>query len=291
MYSNALGQVVAGVGAATIAWRRLGKARAGPAAVGPQPEIPHALPQGTLPTLKMPTAHGWDAGQTPTSRRRGLKVNAFAAGLKHPRWLYVLPNGDVLAAEALQEDQRAKSLFDKAMVATMRRAHALGVSPNRITLLRDADGDGVAETRHTYLDGLNQPFGMALVGDTFYVGNTDGLVAFPFEPGATRLKGAGQQLASFKPGGHWTRSLLATPDGQGALCRRRLAHQYRRPGLRGRGRPRGIHRYDIASGACEIFASGLRNPVGMAFEPTDAANYGPSSTSATASATRRRRII
>jgi hypothetical protein len=265
-FSKAFGGLVAGVGAATVAWRRLGGGPPRAAAVGLQPEIPHGSPQGALPTLKMPSAHGWDAGKTPHAAP-GLKVNAFAAGLKHPRWLHVLPNGDVLAAEALQEEQSEKTLFDKAMAATMRRAHALGVSPNRITLLRDADGDGIAETRHTYLDGLRQPFGMALVGDTFYVGNTDGLVAFPFEPGATRLKGEGKPLASFKPGGHWTRNLLATPDGKalhvGVGSLTNIADQ----GFDAEQGRACIYRYDIASGSCEVFASGLRNPVGMAFEP------------------------
>ncbi len=114
----------------------------------------------------------------------------------------------------------------------------LGVSPNRITLLRDADGDGVAEKRETFLEGLNQPFGMALLGDTFYVGNTDGVVAFPYAAGADRITAPGRKLATFKPGGHWTRSLLPSPDGTQALCRRRLAQQHRRERHGGRGRPR-----------------------------------------------------
>ena len=263
--SKAFGSLVAGIGAATAAWRRLGGVPS-EAAVGSKPVIPYSRPQGSLPTLKMPTARGWDAGQTPVAAP-GLKVNAFAAGLKHPRWLYGLPNGDVLAAEALQQDQAADTIFEKAMVVTMRRAKALGVSPNRITLLRDADGDGVAETRHVYLDGLNQPFGMAVVGDTFYVGNTDALVAFPFEPGATRLKGAGSKLASFKPGGHWTRSLLATPDGAALHVGVGSATNIADQGFAAEEGRACIYRYDIAKGACDIFAGGLRNPVGMAFEP------------------------
>jgi glucose/arabinose dehydrogenase len=158
-------------------------------------------------------------------------------------------------------------VFDYAMVATMRRAAALGVSPNRITLLRDADGDGSAETRHAYLEGLNQPFGMAVVGDTFYVGNTDALVAYPFEPGATKLSGAGRKLASFKPGGHWTRSLLASPDGGsiyvGVGSLTNIADQ----GFEAEEGRAAVHRHDVASGRTEIFAGGLRNPVGLAFEP------------------------
>ena len=268
-FSQSFARVVAGVGAATIAWRRLAGVPS-EAALGPRPDIPRARPQGLLPTLKMPTARGWDAGQTPTAAP-GLKVNAFATGLKHPRWLHVLPNGDVLAAEALQEGQPVKSVFDYAMVATMRRAAALGKSPNRITLLRDADGDGVAETRSVYLDGLNQPFGMALIGETFYVGATDGLMAFPFEPGATKLTGLARKLATFKPGGHWTRNLLATSDGAaiyvGVGSQTNIADE----GLAAEEGRAAIYRYDVASGACTVFAGGLRNPVGLAFEPTTGA--------------------
>ena len=265
-YSSAFARVVAGIGSATIAWRRLGGVPSSQA-VGAEPAIPAARPQGPLPTLKMPTARGWDAGQKPTAAP-GLKVNAFAAGLKHPRWIYTMPDGGVLVAEALQQDQPVSSIFDYAMVATMRRAAALGVSPNRITRLRDADGDGVAETRHVYLEGLNQPFGMALVGDKFFVGNTDALVVFPFEPGATKLSGAGKTLATFKPAGHWTRSLLASPDGAsiyiGVGSRTNIADD----GLAVEEGRAAIHRHDVASGKTDIFASGLRNPVGVAFEPT-----------------------
>src|SRR6185312_13789505 len=175
--------------------------------------IPAAKPQGSIPTLKMPTARGWAPGQTPVAAP-GLKVNAFATGLKHPRWIHLLPNGDVTVAEALFLPGPVTSLFDYAMISTMKRAAAVGISPNRITLLRDADGDGVAETREVFLDGLNQPFGMALLGDTFYVGNTDGLVAFPYTQNATRITAPGRQLANFKPAGHWTRSLLLSPDKQ-----------------------------------------------------------------------------
>ena len=267
--SNAFARVVAGIGGAMIAWRRLTTAPAAQA-VGPRPEIPPARSQGALPSLKLPIARGWDAGRTPTAAP-GLGVNAFAAGLKHPRWLYLLPNGDVLAAEALQQDQPVKSLNDYAMVATMRRAKALGASPNRITLLRDADGDGVAERCEVFLDGLNQPFGMALVGETFYVGNTDGLVAFPFTTGANTPSGPGRKLARFKPGGHWTRSLLATPDGSALYVGVGSATNIADEGFATEEGRAAIHRFDIGSGACEIFASGLRNPVGLAFEPTTGA--------------------
>ena len=171
--SGIFARVVASIGAAAILWRR----RQGPApepAWGSAPVVPVAKPQGSLPTLKMPTAQGWSDGQMPVAAS-GLKVNAFATGLKHPRWIHVLPDGGVLVAEAQQVPEPVRSVFGYAMQATMRRADALGESANRITLLRDRDGDGIAEKRETFMEGLNQPFGMALLGDTFYVGNTDGV--------------------------------------------------------------------------------------------------------------------
>lgn len=262
--SEIVARAVAMVGAAAILARRSAR-HEGPQAVGPTPEIPAARPQ-TVPTLKMPTARGWPQGAAPTPAL-GLKVNAFAAGLKHPRWIEVLPNGDVLTAEALQEESRPQSAFDYAMQATMRRAAALGKSPNRITLLRDADGDGTAETRETYLSGLNQPFGMALVGETFYVGVTDGLIAFPFEPGATRLSGAPRRLADFKPGGHWTRSLLASPDGARIYVGVGSLSNIGDQGMAAEEGRAAIHVHDVASGATRLFAAGLRNPVGLAFAP------------------------
>ena len=158
--ASMLARVVALVGDAAIAWRRM----QGPMpeqAVGSTPSIPAAKPQGRIPTLKMPTARGWSQGQTPIAAL-GLKVNAFASGLKHPRWIYVLPNGDVTVAEALFMPVPRRSVFDHAVVATMQRAAAIGPSPNRITLLRDSDRDGIAERREALLEGLRQPFGMAL---------------------------------------------------------------------------------------------------------------------------------
>src|SRR6185369_225500 len=211
-FSDIFARGVAVIGAATVAWRRL-QGTPSVQAVVDAPVIPAAKPQGNMPTLKMPTARGWTAGQTPAAAP-GLKVNAFATGLKHPRWIQLLPNGDVTIAEALFLPGPVKTVFDYAMVSTMRRAAAIGVSPNRITLLRDADGDGVAETREAFLEGLSQPFGMALLGDTFYVGNTDGVVAFPYTTGTTRITAAPRKLTTFKPGGHWTRSLLPSPDGR-----------------------------------------------------------------------------
>lgn len=172
--SGIFARIVALIGAAALLWRRLQGAGPEPA-WGSAPVVPAAKPQGSIPTLKMPTARGWSDGQKPVAVP-GLKVNAFATGLKHPRWIHVLPNGDVLVAESNQVAAPIRSVFSYAMQATMRRAAALGESANRITLFRDADGDGVAEQRKIFMEGLNQPFGMAMLSDTFYVGNTDGVV-------------------------------------------------------------------------------------------------------------------
>jgi glucose/arabinose dehydrogenase len=179
----------------------------------------------------------------------------------------VLPNGDVTVAEAMQALRTPKNLFDHAMVATLQRAAAMGESPNRITLLRDADGDGVAETRDTLLQGLRQPFGMALVDGTFYVGNTDGLVAFPYTPGATRIEAPARPLTKFKPGGHWTRSLLASPDGRRLYVGVGSLTNVGELGSQVEEGRACIVEIDLASGRDRIFAAGLRNPVGMAWEP------------------------
>jgi len=153
------------------------------------------------------------------------------------------------------------------MFSTMERAAAVGVSPNRITLLRDADGDGIAETREVFLEGLNQPFGMALLGDTFYVGNTDGVVAFPYAPGASRINAPGRKVTEFKPGGHWTRSLLPSPDGLKLFVGVGSLSNIAESGMIAEEGRAAIYELDLASGRSRIFASGLRNPVGLAWEP------------------------
>ncbi|MBS1301280.1 sorbosone dehydrogenase family protein [Loktanella sp. SALINAS62] len=234
-------------------------------AMGGTPAIPHARSQGIM-TLKMPTAQGWADGQVPTTAP-GLAVNAFARDLLHPRWIEVLPNGDVLVAEALQEAGPPRDLMDRAAQATMRRARALGKSANRITLWRDADGDGVAEERHVFLENQRQPFGMALVDGTFYVGNTDGIVAFDYTDGATNLTGPGRKLVDFKPGGHWTRSLIVSPDktkiyaGVGSLTN--IADE----GFAAEEGRACIWELDLKTEKARVFASGLRNAVGTAWEP------------------------
>jgi glucose/arabinose dehydrogenase len=264
-FSAVFSRVVALVGDAALLTRRLAGSAPEPA-WGGTPAIPAAKPQGSIPTLKMPTARGWAKVQTPVAAP-GLQVNAFAADLDHPRWIDVLPNGDVLVAESMTADRPPRSILDYAMVSTMRRADAMGVSANRITLLRDANADGVAEVRETFLQGLNQPFGMALVGDTFYVGNTDGVIAFPYTAGRTRIDAPGRRLTTFKPAGHWTRSLLPCPDGEKLYIGVGSLTNIAEAGMEVEEGRAAIHELDLATGRSRIFASGLRNPVGLAWEP------------------------
>jgi glucose/arabinose dehydrogenase len=264
-FSGAFARLVELIGGAAITMRGLDGESQRPA-FGATPEIPPARAQGSFPTLKMPTARGWRAGEKPIAAA-GLEVNAFATGLKHPRWIEVLPNGDVLVAEALFEPTPVRSVFDYAMLSTMRRAAAIGVSPNRIMRLSDGNGDGVAETKSIFLDGLNQPFGMALVGDTFYVGNTDGVLAFPYSPGANHITAAGRRITTFKPGGHWTRSLLATSDGRKLYAGVGSFSNIGDNGMDVEEGRAAIYEIDLATGRSRIYASGLRNPVGLAFEP------------------------
>src|SRR6202790_4448705 len=264
-WSEIFARIVALIGAAALLWRRL-QGTAPEPAWGSAPVVPVAKPQGAIPTLKMPTPRGGGEGKIPVPAP-GLKVNAFATGLTHPRWIHVLANGDVLIAESNQVAGPTRSVFSYAMQATMRRARALGDSANRITLFRDGDGDGVAEVRETFMEGLNQPFGMALVGDTFYVGNTDGVVAFPYVAGANSITAPGKKLVSFKPSGHWTRSLLPSPDGKKLYAGVGSLSNIAEGGMAVEEGRAAIYELDLADGSSRIFAGGLRNAVGMAWEP------------------------
>ncbi len=263
--SSIMARLVALIGGVALQWRKL-QGEAPAPAWGGAPVVPAAKPQGALPTLKMPSARGWSEGQKPVAAP-GLKVNAFATNLQHPRWINVMPNGDVLVAESNQIAGPPRSMFHYAMQATMRRARALGDSANRITLFRDPDGDGVAEVRKTFMEGLSQPFGMSLVGDTFYVGNTDGVVAFPYVAGVDNITAPGKKLVSFKPAGHWTRSLLASPDGKKLYAGVGSLSNIAEMGMAVEEGRAAVYELDLASGSNRIFASGLRNAVGLAWEP------------------------
>jgi glucose/arabinose dehydrogenase len=264
-FSAFFARIVALIGAGMILLRRWDGPQQQPV-YGGAPAIPKAVPQN-IPTLKMPTARGWRDGERPVAAP-GLKVNAFAKNLEHPRQVYVLPNGDVLASESLSLAGPVRSAFDYAIFSTMRRAAALGVSPNRIMLLRDADGDGVAEIVEPFLENLSQPYGMALLGETLYIGNTDGVVTFPYKGGETRITAPATKIMDTKTGGHWTRNLLLSRDGTKLYVAVGSQSNIGDSGLPAEEGRACIFELDIATGTHRLYAGGLRNPVGMAFEPT-----------------------
>ena len=241
---------------------------------GPNPKLPEPDRQ-LIPTVDIAPAVGWPAGQAPTPAA-GLSVRAFATGLVHPRWLYRLPNGDVLVAETNAPDRplENKGIRNKIMGAVMKKAGAGVPSPNRISLWRDADGDGVAEFHSVFLQGLNSPFGMALVGNTFYVADSDAVLRFPYAPGATSISAAPVKFADLPAGPqnhHWTKNILASRDGRKFYVTVGSNSNVGENGMDvevGRAR---ILEFDAATGAHRVFASGIRNPNGLAWEPVTGA--------------------
>ena len=240
------------------------------AGVGPEPVLPP--PRETLlPTVKIAPARGWPEGATPLAAE-GLTVAAFAAELDHPRWLYLLPNGDVLVAEtnAPPRPEAAGGIRGWVMQLIMQRAGAAGPSADRITLLRDADGDGVVDTRSVFLDGLHSPFGMALVDSDFYVANTDALVRFPYEEGQMRISEPGEPVVELPAGRinhHWTKNVIASPDGSRLYVSVGSNSNVAEKGMAAEAGRAAIWQVDPATRDHRIYASGLRNPVGLAFEP------------------------
>ena len=237
---------------------------------GPSPKLPE--PNKTLiPTVNIAPAIGWPEGAKPIAAA-GTQVAAFAEGLDHPRWLYVLPNGDVLVAEtnAPPKPDDAKGVRGWVMEKVMDRAGAGVPSPNRITLLRDADHDGVAETRTVFLENLNSPFGMTLVGSDLYVADSDKLLRFPYQPGETAITAPGAKVVDL-PGGplnhHWTKNVVASQDGSKLYVSVGSNSNVGENGLEAEQGRAAIWEVDRASGQHRIFASGLRNPNGMAWEP------------------------
>src|SRR5690348_4881675 len=241
------------------------------AGMGPNPKLPP--PKSTLiPTVNIAKVVGWPAGVTPTPAA-GLKVTQFADGLDHPRWLYVLPNGDVLVAEtnAPPKPEDSKGIRGWVMRLVMERAGAAGPSPDRITLLRDADGDGVAETRSTFIEGVASPFGMALVGEQLYVAATDAVLRFPYRDGETRISAPGVKLVDLPAGPinhHWTKNLIASPDGSRLYVTVGSNSNAGENGIEAEAGRAAIWEVERESGRHRIFASGLRNPNGLGWEPT-----------------------
>lgn len=227
----------------------------------------------TFPTVNIAKATGWQASEAPVPAS-GLKVERFAQGLAHPRSLLRLPNGDILVAETNSPPRDGGGIKGWIMRTLMDRAGAGVPSANRITLLRDKDGDGRAETRSVLLSGLNSPYGMALVGDTLYVANTDALMAYPYTNGATQISGKGRKIVRLPadaPNMHWTRSLLASPDGTKLYVGIGSNSNIGENGLETESNRASIIEVNPATGDNRVFASGLRNPVGMAWEPKSGA--------------------
>lgn len=250
-------------------------------ACGDASDLPTTVGYGASPTLPapnrqwVPTVHiaeatGWPAGQQPTAAA-GLSVQPFATGLVHPRWLLALPNGDVLVAEtnAPPKPEDNKGIRGWFMARAMKKAGSSGPSANRISLLRDADGDGRAEVRTVLRDGLNSPFGMALVGGHLYVANTDAVVRLPFKPGQTRIDAAPEKVLDL-PGGplnhHWTKNLIARPDGQRLYITVGSNSNVAENGMEQEVGRAAIWELDLATGRHRLFATGLRNPNGLAWE-------------------------
>jgi glucose/arabinose dehydrogenase len=240
------------------------------AGVGPNPKLPEPN-QSLVPTVNVAAAIGWPRGKTPAPAA-GFAVNAFAAGLDHPRWLHVLPNGDVLVAETNGPPRPDDTGGIRGWFVDLfqERAGAATPSANRISLLRDRDGDGVAETKTVFLAGLNSPFGMALVGSQLYVANTDAVVRFDYREGATEIAAPGTKVADLPAGTinhHWTKNLVASRDGRRLYVAVGSNSNVAENGIENEERRAAILEIDPATGATRVFASGLRNPVGLAWQP------------------------
>ncbi|HXU33771.1 MAG TPA: sorbosone dehydrogenase family protein [Thermoanaerobaculia bacterium] len=240
------------------------------AGVGPNPTIPPPS-KSLIPTVNVVTAKGWAEGATPVAAP-GTAVVAFAKGLDHPRWIYVLPNGDVLVAETNapprpEDGTGVKGFFFKKF---QKKAGGGVPSANRITRLRDADGDGIAEERTVFLSGLNSPFGMALVGNDFYVANSDAIVKFPYAEGAQEIRAGGTRVVELPAGPrnhHWTKNVIASADGSKLYVAIGSNSNAAENGMDEEVGRAAIWEVDAQTGRHRVFASGLRNPVGLAWEP------------------------
>ncbi|TDF65110.1 sorbosone dehydrogenase family protein [Cupriavidus sp. L7L] len=244
------------------------------AGFGPTPQLPPPN-ETAIPTVKIAPAVGWGQGQRPVAAE-GMAVTAFADKLDHPRWVYVLPNGDVLVAEsnAPPKPDDGKGIKGWIMKKVMKRAGAGTPSANRITLLRDSNGDGVADQRSIFLKNINSPFGMVLVGNDFYVAATDAVLRFPYQPGQTEIAAAPQKVVDL-PGGplnhHWTKNIIASRDGRKLYVTVGSNSNVAENGMDKEAGRAAIWEVDPRNGSHRIFASGLRNPNGMAWEPVTGA--------------------
>ena len=238
------------------------------AGIGVNPILPS--PNKTLlPTVHIAPAIGWPKNTLPVASA-GLNVSAFASGLEHPRWLYVLPNGDVLVAEtnAPPKPDDGKGIKGWIMGLVMKRAGAGVPSADRITLLRDVNGDGVADIRMPFLKELNSPFGMVLAGNQFYVANSDAVMRYNYVDGAKQITAPGEKLADLPAGRinhHWTKNIIANADGTKLYATVGSNSNVAERGMAAEEGRAAIWEIDIATAKPRIFASGLRNPNGMAW--------------------------
>jgi glucose/arabinose dehydrogenase len=236
------------------------------AVTGARPQITPPRPQN-FPTIKIADAVGWAQGAAPVPAA-GLKVTAFARGLEHPRWLYRLPNGDVLVAESNSPPRTGGGIAGLVMNHLMERAGDGVASPNRISLLRDLDGDGVAENRTVLLSGLNSPFGMALIGGYLYIGDTDALVRVPYKEGDTRITAKPELVVKLNGGGnHWARNVIAAPDGKTLFVTVGSSTNIAENGIDAEKFRANILQVYPDAKTFRIYAAGLRNPNGLAYEP------------------------
>jgi glucose/arabinose dehydrogenase len=237
---------------------------------GPDPTLPPPNPT-LVPTVNIAVASAWPEGVTPTAAQ-GFTVNEFAGNFRHPRWLHVLPDGDVLVAEtnAPPKPDDGKGVRGWAMGTIMGRAGAAVASANRITLLRDADHDGVAELRSPFLENLNSPFGMTLAGNTLYVANTDAIMAFPYAKGDTKITAAGEKIIDLPAGPinhHWTKDVIASADGAKLFATVGSNSNVAENGMAAEENRADVLEIDLATRKARVFASGLRNPNGLSWQP------------------------
>ncbi len=237
---------------------------------GTDPKLPAPV-ETLIPTVNIAEVTPWAAGEAPTATQ-GYSVTLFADSLDHPRWLYRLPNGDILVAESNKPPRPVSGIMGRVEAYIMGKAGAGAASADRITLLRDTNGDGAVDSRSVFLkDGLASPFGMALVGGNFYVGNYADVRVWPYTADAVSLAGEGKRVAALpdkgERTGHWTRNLLASPDGAKLYVAVGSVSNVAEGGMEVEEGRAAIHEIDLATGSSRIFASGLRNPVGMDWNP------------------------
>ena len=231
---------------------------------GANPKLPAPAPQ-TIPTMNVNSVEAWGPNETPTAPA-GFTVTRFAANLRHPRWIYVLPNGDVLVSEAAPPMPPIDGVEDGVEHWLDAKNGSAPPSANQITLLRDTNGDGIPDVRTVFLKGLNQNFGMLLLNGYFYVANTDGVWRYPYKDGETQITAPGQKILDLPVGHHWTRNLIASEDGKKIFVTVGSGSNIGDKGMEIERRRADILEINPDGSDEQIYASGLRNPNGAGWE-------------------------